>query len=351
MPTFVPASLLTMGLCVLTATFSGTPARACAPAPPLGGNVSVADEDALIVWEADSKTQHFIRRASFQADVDDFGFIVPTPGAPSLHEVDSRIFDRLGRHIEPEVVYEPSYVFGTCCTAPFMLMSGAAVESAPRIASAGVEVLLEDRVAGMDAVVLAANRPEELSAWLSEHGYATRPALTAWLAPYVEQGWKITAFKVAKGSAGPRVGMDAVRMTFSAERPFYPYREPPDEAGTPGRLLRVYLVSEERMEGRVEGVADSFADVPFSAPSDELEEALQDLGVELPPTLWLTAFEDRSTERPFADVFFRRSDQGEVRPDPIVIERGTTFIPLPVEPLVLGAVGFFFWRYRKRKHQ
>src|SRR5579871_4834433 len=60
--------------------------RACSRAMPRGEehSVEIASETALIVWDEKARKQHFIRRASFQAQVPYFGFLVPTPNQPEL---------------------------------------------------------------------------------------------------------------------------------------------------------------------------------------------------------------------------------------------------------------------------
>src|SRR5437016_3719837 len=78
----VPAALLAAA-CL---SFRAPAVRACAPAPPPGVRVEIADESAIIVWDAAAKTQHFIRRASFATAAHDFGFLVPTPAQPTLAE-------------------------------------------------------------------------------------------------------------------------------------------------------------------------------------------------------------------------------------------------------------------------
>ena len=47
--------------------------------------------------------------------------------------------------------------------------------------AAPVRVLQAKRVAGHDVRVLEADDPAALATWLAEHGYASGPALTAWL--------------------------------------------------------------------------------------------------------------------------------------------------------------------------
>src|SRR5687768_6694699 len=77
---------------------------ACAPAPHAGERIDVVEEAAVIVWDPATKTQHFIRRATFQGNARDFGFLVPTPTAPQLAAVDDGIFDTLLEKIKRPVI-------------------------------------------------------------------------------------------------------------------------------------------------------------------------------------------------------------------------------------------------------
>ena len=68
------------------------PAPACCPAPPSGRPVVNADKTVILIWDAATKTQHFIRQASFKSEADDFGFLVPTPTQPELNESGNAAF-------------------------------------------------------------------------------------------------------------------------------------------------------------------------------------------------------------------------------------------------------------------
>jgi hypothetical protein len=68
----------------------------CAAAPPFGATVRIADESAIIIWDASSKTEHFIRRATFSSSAHDFGFLVPTPTKPELAEAEDDAFKAQG---------------------------------------------------------------------------------------------------------------------------------------------------------------------------------------------------------------------------------------------------------------
>ena len=347
------------------------PAQACAPAPPPGVTVQIADETAIIAWDAAAHREDFIRRASFRASGKDFGFLVPTPGKPELAEVPDEVFARLDSATSPEVIHqvkmggvEPTLF----CASLFLLNRKAAVSGA----AAPVQVIETRRVAGYDAVVLEADSPDALADWLKAHGYAERAELSAWLAPYVAAKWKITAFKIAPVSLsvspahppapsagdGSSVGTSAVRMSFTADRPFFPYREPSDQreaaqAAHADRLLRIFFFGTDRVEGTIGGAGAPGAKWPGRTVwSDHFDaKAAGTLPFPIPEGAWLTTFEDRASPRPGTDDLFfaKAASQDPVRPPPIVrIRQQKT--PLPID-LIFGSLllGAFVLR-RLRKH-
>ncbi len=363
MKRFVPAAL------ALSLAALARPAAACAPAPPPGVRVEIAEESAIIVWDEKAKREHFVRRASFVTAGKDFGFLVPTPSKPELAAVDDGVFDALEQAIKPPVVYESAYRLEptALCALPFLLTLGR--KSAPAAAVAPpVRVLGEQRVAGYDAVILEADDPKALSEWLTQHGYASRPELTAWLSPYIRAQWKITAFKIARRDAGAAahagegLHTSAVRMSFAAERPFYPYREPADQrenlpAGALGeRLLRVFFVGPSHVEGAIAPPADAAAKAPWPGRavwSNTLADTnlLAPLRVEVPKGSWLTAFEDRASPRPGTDdVFFSPAAAKVITPAPVKIPTNVA-IPLPIDVMIgAGALIVVVWS-RRRKRQ
>src|SRR5207237_170781 len=84
---------------------------------------AIAEEEALIIWDPATKTEHFIRRAAFRSTARQFGFLVPTPTKPELSEVDDSIFDTLADVIRPPVKYvaEPTYKPGSWCIEACLL--------------------------------------------------------------------------------------------------------------------------------------------------------------------------------------------------------------------------------------
>ncbi len=323
-----------------------TPSRACAPAPPEGAFVQIAEETALIVWEPEAKREHFIRRGAFRTGAKDFGFLVPTPTKPELNAAPDTTLSQFEEMTRPEIQHKTHYSVNPLplFLYPFFLFLGRA---APEAALAPVRVLDAKRIAGYDAVVLEADDANALVDWLKTHGYDARPTLRNWLRPYVEAHWKITAFKIV--SEGQTVETDAIRMTFATDKPVYPYREPtdqrenlPPEALYQPRLLRVFFLGTQRMEGAV-GTGPFGGKTTWSGPVKT--------AVNLPFTSldkpWLTVFEDTASPRPGTDdLFFSPSkDQTEIRPPPFVEHRDSE-IPLPLDILAIVAVGA--WRIKRR---
>lgn len=333
-------------VCMLVPT---GPAGACMIVLPPGASdqVAIAQEDAIIVWDAASKTQHFIRRASFDARADDFGFLVPTPTEPKLVEAEGDSFTRLAAAVKPEIItkhdYEYTWTLIGWATVP--LPSIFEMVDAPVPAPRSVEVLQEMQIAGYDATVLRAEDSRALLDWLNQHGYDFQPAMTEWLQPYVDAGWIVTAFKYSKatGAKGAALGTKAVRMSFTADRPFFPYREPPEQGkqAYPGRLLRVFLLSAERMEGTIGDESPAWPGrLEYARQRDDTHELLAgalDEG-QIPASLWLTAFVDHSGVRPGnEDLFFRASGETEpFIPPPIIQHAGTRRIPLCLDVVVVA---------------
>src|SRR5262249_21939855 len=127
------------------------------------------------------------------------------------------------------------------------------------------------------------------------------------------------------GDAGaPRaVATSAVRMTFQAEQPFFPYREPEDqrvglaELRHP-RLLRVYFVGAGKVAGARGAKREAWPGTVAWAnqlPEGDRDRLFELLKVTAPVgPLWLTEFEDRSSPRPGTDdVFFSPAAD----PDPV----------------------------------
>ena len=335
-------SVLLAVFCVATEVALG-----CCPAGSSGRPVVNADQSVIIVWDAASKTEHFIRKASFKSDGDEFGFIVPTPSQPELETAGDEAFAFLAELTKPEVQTKSRPVsFG--CSSPM----AASVRGVDR----PVTVLQEKMVAGFKATVLEADSSTALVEWLRENGFAFSQEIEEWAKPYITSGWKFTALKVVAGkerASDASVSASALRISFKTERPLFPYREPNPAAAAeslkaPARLLRIFFIAESRFEGRLTRESPWSGKAVWSGEMNGTERAkvrellrLTEVGT---PAKWrVTEFEDVwPYRRAMADLYFSKSaDQGEMKRPPIVVyasSRGA------VDVVMLAFVGFACWR-------
>ena len=331
-------------------------ATACAPAPPRGEEVQIAEEEAVIAWDPATRTEHFIRRASFHSTARAFGFLVPTPTTPTLGELPDSIYSSLAWEIQPEVRHESGgFDVSVVSLLLEVFMAGATKSDEAMVAAPQVRVIQTARVAGFDATTVEADDPAALTDWLGKHGFATSDALNKWLERYVTDRWKLTAFVIATDETQAQrydVATRAVHMTFHTDRPFYPYREPappasPAPPGADHRLLRVFFMSNVRYAATLAGQPWS-ARVLQATPLAHTPPELIPLAGEHPFT---TVFVDDSAPRRGLDelYFAPSADTSLVRQPPIVIvEPHQIMIPLELI-VIVGFVVIWFVRRRRRR--
>jgi hypothetical protein len=330
-------------LLLIVAMVSARPLLACAPAPHAGEAIDVVEESAVIVWDPAARTQHFIRRATFRGNARDFGFLVPTPTVPVLAAVDDGIFDALQAKIEPPTIKRTrrkiQWLF-------FQLANKGETST-----GASVQVLETTKVARYEAAVLDANDAVALREWLQAHGYATTPDLVQWLDLYIRQRWKITAFKIDKTQSAADAQTQAVKMSFTTDRPFFPYREPASQRTgiDTRRVLRVFFFGPERVRGTI-GTAFWPGLLRWSGLLDEALRAqlAKSAGAGIPPRL--TAFIDIGSRSGTDDLFFTKAAvQSAYAPPPRIEEKvEIVLFPLDVIAVVL-LLGLVFYRRRRTR--
>ncbi len=279
---------------------------------------------------------------------------MPTPTQPTLGVVKDPAFASLEELLRPQFVYKRP-LFGIALTS-----FAAGSKSADR---AKVRVLDEQQLGGYNVVVLEADSAAALNDWLGKNGYVSRPALVKWLEPYIARQWKITAFKfVGDPKNGGSIDTSAMRMSFTTDRPFYPYREPEDAGALAavegrdwagGRLLRVHFLADKRVSGTIGDGGEWPGTVKWAGALPEAQQAKlnEELGLKdgLREGLWLTTFEDHSSPRPGTDeVWFASSaDQSEVMPEPIVVRLEQPIIPLDLVILFVLVLIGLVWIIRR----
>lgn len=204
---------------ILTAT-----ANPCGTSAPQGENITLVGENSLIIYDNETKTEHFVRQASFDGSADTFGFFVPVPTKPiEIATADARIFSYLdGFNPEP-----PKYRGGP-----------------PTGSAGGVQVVSQQQVGDYQASVLKATDGQAISDWLDKNGQVTRPALAKYFDHYTQRAWYIVAFKYT--GQHKKQATSAVRISFKTDRPFYPYKRPADDIpkNKVGQAFKLYFISQ-----------------------------------------------------------------------------------------------------------
>ena len=350
----------------------GGVAQACCPAWKIGSPITIADQKILVIWDPDTKTEHFIRAAGFRGsprrdegqanDAAGFGFLVPSPAQPEVAAADAEVFTALDDAIRPKVVVVDRWRADPMplLLKPFLLAEKVASRAAPTDAApmSEVRVLERKQVGQYDVAVLQADDARALTEWLAGNGFDSRPALEEWARPYVEKGWIITAFRYAENTG--RVETGAVRMSFKTEVPMFAYRVPTDnianaDEGQPPSLLRAFVVLPGRANGTLgEGEQARGWEQALCRYSRPLaDEGLRGLlgrtvgaDATVPATAWLTAFDDRTWPSGTEDLRFTYQPDGSEYQEVDRRFRDRS-IPLPLD--VIGvAIAAAAWGVKRR---
>lgn len=256
--------LLALGFFVVGTLAFTPPAEACGAAYPSGSYVELQQEQTLIVWDAEKRTEHFIRKPTFDGDPKTFGFFVPTPTVPAIKKQDDAVFEKVKGLLE----------------APRKgadLAVGTA--GAPAGGSGHVDVIQSLVIDGFQVVTLAATDENALGDWLAKNHFVDKPALRAWAKAYTDKKWLITAMRYEGSSDGGKRALLAtptLRLSFQTDAPFYPYTEVPrdpkdrqeflarsgplgcpptdplcDGSWTPPRPLDVWIIAPSSMQGNI----------------------------------------------------------------------------------------------------
>ncbi len=243
--------------------------------------IQLAAEKAIIVWDASSKTEHFIRQADFQGAAKEFGFIVPTPSQPDVVKVSDEVFDRLAS-------MEPAPSGGMGCAAEDAATGAASLDS--------VEVLDVIDLGDYTATILKATNGQAMLDWLRKNAFKTRPAMTDWLDHYAKKNWVFTALKY-KGAKDKEIRTKTIRISFNTDKPHYPYKMPADTwPQGHARPLHLFVITNGPAIADYEDDRDKWeASLEWDKPlnEDEINKVATDLNLpaaELPRNSHLTVF-------------------------------------------------------------
>jgi hypothetical protein len=227
------ASIAIIALATLLTTQTGAPCATVYGKNP----VALIDEKVIIVWDEDSQTQHFVRKATFKGEEEDFGFIVPTPSEPQVVDVSDSAFPLLEYEFAPRGSVKPPFGGGGFGGSP-----------------SGVKVLQVKQVGDYKATVLKATDGAAMLGWLKDNDFDARPGLKDWLDYYAKQDWVFTALKYDRPKDSNESQTTALRLSFKTVQPVYPYRMPADSWRAVERQpMAIYFVATDRAQGQFAG--------------------------------------------------------------------------------------------------
>ncbi len=283
-----------------------------------------ADEQVLMVWDQKTQVEHFVRQVRFTDAKEPFGFVVPTPSRPSLHEIEKAPWDLLTKRCNPRWAGAGNGYgigLGSIGTIGHGSGAGRGMGMPPP-----VTVLEEKQLGDFKAFVLEANDAKGFTAWLKKNRFKSTPELEAWLGHYIELKFYFVALRYegtqkqkAKAGAKPAAELisKTVHISFKTPNPYYPYLEPLTKKGTDPpseRKLQVWFVSDQVMQPVArywgEGEASGSVVRPWTEayPCDGAVEALGDgLDKELGSTT-----KQRKRLQVFADLKTSREGYGDV---------------------------------------
>ncbi|MEQ1823486.1 MAG: DUF2330 domain-containing protein [Fimbriimonadaceae bacterium] len=280
-------------------------AVACSCVTIDGKLVEMMDQKNIIVWDPESKTEHFIRDATFKTDASDLGFIAPTPSVPKMEEVDPAAFD---------VITAAIVEFERLWTEEHRKQGYKA--GATAAAASTVEVIQAANVAGFEAVTVKASDAGGLGTWMKTHGFVSTPSVQTWTEFYIKKKWYLTLFRVSATLGGAKTGL--VKLSFKTDQPFNPYYVPSGNIGKhAGEGLLVYFVGP----GTYEAMTVPANNLTFYSATPLTDAYAKDLQKHLklsslPPKTTVSLFRDTGFPRAGVtdDVYFKQSGPQPVFP-------------------------------------
>jgi len=194
---------------------------ACCYFSALGQDVNQPAQKAFVTWDPDEGVLTWTVQPKFEGNAADFGMVIPSPSQPKLSEMPRDFFKELAVFtiLKPMDLdkYKPRLQFASRSVA-----SG----EVPKPAMA-VRVLESGVVGSLDYKIIAAEKADDLFAWLKENKYNFAGDATT-LDHYVKKKWFFTVMKIDPkqmkkrddGSYDGEVTPTELRM--AAKEPVYP---------------------------------------------------------------------------------------------------------------------------------
>lgn len=239
-----------------------SPAAACAcgaPAPPIGSDVNVGAEHAMVRWDGD--LEEIVLQLDLTSDSGSTGLIFPTPNPATVTAGDPELFESLRDAMQPEIVTEYDW------WGMGGLLGGAGAPGDG--GGAGPDVLARVQLGPIEATTLAASDSQGLTDWLTTNGYGLSEAVTAELPQYIDDGWSFVALKLT-GDVPLDGALDPITFTFETDSLVYPMRM--SHAAESSQAVRLWVLGDHRADV-TDGTLVVDSSVAWAGPVDDPELA------------------------------------------------------------------------------
>jgi hypothetical protein len=230
-----------------------------------GPKAQMVSQQNMIIWDKEKGVEHFIRRASFNAEGEKVGFVAPTPSVPELGEIDPKVFETTNRIVRERA--------GRLRKA----IEERGMENAPAAAASAGGVTIEQivDVAGYKAVTISATNSQEVKKWVKENKFESFEGEKEWFDFYLKKKWYLTFFLVNKDPSG-QFATGTVRMSFKTNAPFNPYYVPKGNQNSDAHL-RLYFISKDSLKPDPKMQAGDHNDQRFRLSDRSFEQIKADL--------------------------------------------------------------------------
>ncbi len=234
-----------------------------------------ADQRAILVFDPEAKTETMVLSTMYFGQPADFAWVIPVPTLPSRDQVTvweggEVAFSELFYQTEPRLqVSRPGLDIVTTdwgCSG----CGGASPGPAAAPGFAGVEVVDQLQIKGLDITLLNAQSATDLTGWLNANGYRFPETAVNVLEHYIAKGWAFVAVKVDTPDEESRLvpplwsgyfPRDPLKITFRTDRCVFPMRISAVTSRPEGSAILLYVLAPYRVR------AGNFPTVEMKPPS------------------------------------------------------------------------------------
>ncbi len=204
-----------------------TTARPCGGFAMSAADLSPVEQSSerVLIIVHDDGTLTAVLEHGFRGEPEDFAWILPVPGTPTLSVVPTATLRLLDRVTVP-VLQGPSSMCKSansddgCGCTDRLASAGGAPKGGVNDDGGGVDVEELPQVGPYDPQIVHADTPAALTTWLDAHGYVVTPEMEPYIAPYVDAGLSFLVVRLAPGAGVQDIA--PLALSLSAGTPVVP---------------------------------------------------------------------------------------------------------------------------------